>query len=88
MRSLLAILMLGAGLGGWAGTSVPNVNQLLAGIFDDVGAIARSFSGGPDDPNGPVVSVATRNQDAERLHAATEKANQLADELQHLQDGR
>jgi hypothetical protein len=88
VRTLVSVVALAAALGGWAGTSVPPVNQLLAGIFDDVGAIARSFSGGPDDPNGPVVSAATRNQDAVRLQAATVKANQLANELQHLKDGR
>jgi len=88
VRTILAVVALSAALGGWAGTSVPRINQLLAGIFDDVGGIARSFSGGPDDPNGPVVSAATRGQDAERLQAATDKANQIADELQHLKNGR
>jgi hypothetical protein len=88
VRTLLAVLALSAGLGGWANSSIPHVDQLLAGIFDDVGAIANSFSGGPDDPQGPVVNTATRSQDEERLQAATDKANEVADELQHLRDGR
>ena len=88
MRMLVAVLVTSAAFGTWAETSFPQVNQLLSGIFDDVGAIAQSFSGGPDDPRGPVVDVATRNQDARRLEAATEKANQLADTLHHIADGR
>ncbi len=88
MRTLLAVIALSAALGGWAGSSVPRVNELLGGIFDDIGGIAKSFSGGPDDPNGPVVNAVARDQDAARLQAATDKANQLADELQQLRDGR
>ncbi len=85
---LLAVIALSAAFGGWAGSSVPRVNELLGGIFDDVGSIARSFSGGPDDPNGPVVSARTRNQDAQLLESATDKANRLASEIEHVRDER
>jgi hypothetical protein len=84
VRTLVVILILGAAVGGWTGTSFPHITELLGGIFDDVGEIARSFTGGPDDPHGPVVDAATRSQDAQRLQAATDKADQLAQELQRL----
>src|SRR5437588_5159282 len=53
------------------------VRDLLVGIFEDVGSIANSFSGGPDDPQGPVRDDRALNKDSERLDSASRKANQL-----------
>ena len=84
MRTLVALIVASVALGGWAGTSFPRVNALLSGIVEDVGGIARSFSGGPNDPHSPVIDAVTRSQDAQRLQAATDKADQLAQEVQKL----
>ena len=61
------------------------VRDLLVGIFEDVSSIGNSFSGGPDDPQGPVRDDRALNNDSARLDAATRKANQLGSELSRLQ---
>ena len=85
-------------MGAVAGTSLgpasfAHVEELLTGIFDDVGAILTSFSGGPDDPNGPVTNGTTLSKDAARLDAASHKAQDLVVELNRIKgeagrDGR
>jgi hypothetical protein len=80
--------VLGVSAGPALGINPQRVENLLVGIFEDVGDILRSFEGGPDDPNGPVRNSATLAQDSARLDAATLKANQLAVELQNLQAGK
>jgi hypothetical protein len=62
-----------------------HVRELLSGIFEDVGAILTSFSGGPEDARGPVQDRSTLMRDSNRLDAATRKAEQLATELSKLQ---
>ena len=92
MRTLLTVVfastVLGVSAGPVLGINPQRVENLLLGIFEDVGDIFRSFEGGPDDPRGPVQNSATLAQDAARLDAATRKANQLAIELQNLQAGK
>jgi hypothetical protein len=65
-----------------------HARELLVGIFQDVDAILNSFAGGPNDPNSPVVNQNTLNRDAEHLDSATEKAQQLATELDNLRTAR
>jgi hypothetical protein len=85
MRSLLLIAIASVVFGGTSlGGSAQRIEDLLTGIFQDVGAIANSFEGGPDDPHGPVTNAAARTQDQARLDAATDKAQRLAGELQQL----
>lgn len=73
-----------------AGPDVPRlqrVQQLLAGIADDIMSILESFSGGPDSPHSPVSDPSALHDDANRLGAATDKARDLADELDRLRQG-
>jgi hypothetical protein len=63
------------------------VNEFLAGIADDMGAIAASFSGGLNNPHDPVSDPIALKQDAARLAAATSKANDLLAEMERLQNG-
>jgi hypothetical protein len=80
----LSVVVLG-GSGGSTALGSDRVHGLLLGIFQDVGAILTSFAGGPDDPNGPVSNFTTLRIDSERLQSATQKADQLATELNRLQ---
>jgi hypothetical protein len=84
MRVLLTGLLASAIIGTSAVGLSPDARDLLAGIFQDVGAILNSFSGGPDDPSNPVANSATLKQDSEHLDSATQKAEQLATELGKL----
>ena len=73
------------------GTSAIGLNaharDLLLGIFQDVDEILTSFAGGPNDPNNPIDNQATLNRDAQRLNSATDKAEQLASEMNNLRQG-
>jgi hypothetical protein len=87
LRSLLLIAIASVVLGGSAGASLGGGNtqrivDLLTGIFQDVGTIANSFAGGPNDPRNPVNSSAVLNQDRAQMDDATDKARLLAGELQ------
>jgi hypothetical protein len=84
MRVLLTGLLASAILGTSAVGLSPGARDLLAGIFQDVGAILNSFAGGPDDPKNPVVNSVTLQQDSQHLDSATQKAEQLATELGKL----
>ena len=84
MTFVAAITLLGGSAGAVMGINSQRVETLLQGIFQDVGAILQSFEGGPDDPKNPVTNQTTLAQDAQRLDAATRKANDLADELNKL----
>jgi hypothetical protein len=92
LRTILTVIfasaVLGVSAGPMLGVNPQRVENLLLGIFEDVGDILRSFEGGPDDPKGPVQNSATLTQDSARLDAATRKANQLAVELQNFQAGK
>jgi len=92
LRTLLTIVFATAALGVSAGPVLglnpQRVENLLVGIFEDIGDILRSFEGGPDDPKGPLQNSATLAQDSAHLDAATRKANQLAIELQNIQVGK
>jgi len=79
-----ALTLVGGTAGATLGVDSQRVEDLLVGIFQDVGSILNSFAGGPDDPKNPVTNAATLHQDAARLDAATRKANELADELNKL----
>lgn len=80
-------MILGASAGAALGpASFRHVQELVLGIFEDVGAILNSFSGGPDDPKGPVTNATTLRTDAERLNAASRKAHDLAAELSRIKD--
>jgi hypothetical protein len=79
--------MLGTTAGPVLGLNLQHARDLLLGIAQDVDAIFNSFSGGPDDPNGPVSNSVTLAQDRERLDAATRKASELATEVSNLQNG-
>ena len=57
------------------------VSALLGGIAEDVRAIFQSFAGGPDSPHNPVNDRAALNDAAGRLASATDKARDLAGEL-------
>lgn len=86
MSGILASAILGASVG-----LSPHARDLLAGIFQDVGAILNTFEGGPNDPHNPVTDPQTLKQDSQRLDAATRKANELASELSNTigsQSGR
>ena len=88
MRSLVAIVLAGAVLGGSGAVfnmpQLERARQLVGGIVEDVAAIATSFAGGPNDPKSPVVDQSTLAQDKARLDAATRKAEQLSNELTRL----
>jgi hypothetical protein len=87
LRAALTVILASVIVGTSAGATVglnAHARELLAGIFDDVGAILSSFAGGPDDPKNPVTNSVTLKQDAARLDSATQKANQLASELSSL----
>ena len=91
MRSILALVLasalFGGGAAGLLGANAQHAEQLLTGILQDVGAILQSFEGGPDDPKSPITNSSSLADDQARLDAARGKANDLAIELQHLQDG-
>jgi hypothetical protein len=61
-----------------------HASDLLMGMLQDVGAILRSFEGGPDDPASPVTNAATLQNDSDHLDSATAKAEQLASEIGSL----
>jgi hypothetical protein len=84
LRVLLTTFLASLILGSSALGLNAQARDLLVGMFEDVGAILKSFAGGPDDPNSPVTNSATLKQDAARLDSATHKANQLAAELDNL----
>ncbi|MGI9145011.1 MAG: hypothetical protein ACR2IK_00425 [Chloroflexota bacterium] len=63
------------------------VPELLAGIADEIGAIAASFAGGPNDPHDPVNDPVTLKEDAARLNAATSKAYELLEVMQRIRNG-
>jgi hypothetical protein len=88
VRSLVAIVLAAAVLSGsGAMLNVPQLErarQLIGGIVEDLAAIASSFAGGPNDPKSPVLDQSSLARDKARLEAATQKAEQLADELRRL----
>lgn len=91
MRSILALVLasavFGSGAVGLFGANPQYAEQLLTGILQDIGGILQSFEGGPDDPRGPVANPSSLADDQSRLAAATRKANELATELQRIEDG-
>ncbi len=91
MRSIFALVfasvLVGGSAGGVLGVNAQHAEQLLTGILQDVGAILQSFEGGPDDPKSPVTNKSSLAEDQARLSAASAKANELAIELQRIQDG-
>ena len=91
LRSILVLVfasvVVGSSAGGLLGANAQHAEDLLAGILRDVGAILQSFEGGPDDPKSPVTNASSLAEDQAHLDAATRKADQLATELQHIQDG-
>ncbi|MBV8713870.1 MAG: hypothetical protein JO020_02565 [Chloroflexi bacterium] len=80
LTGLLASVILGTSAVGLS----PHARELLTGIFQDVGSILNSFTGGPDDPHSPVTNSVTLKQDSARFDSATQKAQQLATELGKL----
>jgi hypothetical protein len=84
LTAIAVLTVIGTSAGASIGIDVERVEQLLEGIFQDVGAILNSFAGGPDDPTNPITNAGTLRQDSERLQAATRKAYSLADELNKL----
>jgi hypothetical protein len=91
LRSILVLVVasvvVGGSAGGVLGANAQHAEQLLRGILQDVGAILQSFEGGPDDPKSPVTNASSLAQDRARLDAATQKASELATEIQKIQDG-
>jgi hypothetical protein len=85
LTTLALVTVVGTSAGASMGVDGRRVEALLSSIFRDVGSILSSFAGGPDDPKNPVTNSVTLQRDAQRLDAATQKANALADELQKLQ---
>ncbi|MBV9174322.1 MAG: hypothetical protein JOZ81_30035 [Chloroflexi bacterium] len=61
------------------------IQQLVMGIATDVDGIYQSVAAGPNDPHSPVNDRSALTDDAQRLGAAQDKARQLEDELQKLQ---
>jgi hypothetical protein len=84
---VFASIVVGGSAGGLLGVNAQHAEQLLTGILRDVGAILQSFEGGPDDPRSPVTNASSLAEDQARLDAASRKANELASEMQHIQDG-
>ena len=84
VTAIAALTVIGTSAGASMGVNGQRVEQLVEGILQDVGSILNSFAGGPDDPTNPVSNAATLKQDSQRLEAATQKANSLADELKKL----
>jgi hypothetical protein len=82
---LASTVVLGSSSGAVAGWDTQRARELLAGIFDDVGAILSSFEGGPTDARSPVTNQLALKQDSARLDAATRRAEQLATELSKLE---
>jgi hypothetical protein len=70
-----------------APSELEHVESLIEAIADDMVAIANSFSGGPNDPHGPVSDPYTLKQDQARLAEATDNARALLLEMQKLQRG-
>ena len=68
------------------GFNTQHVEELVVGILQDMATILRSFAGGPDNPQSPVTNSSTLAQDKSLLDSATQKANELAAEMRHLQD--
>jgi hypothetical protein len=91
LRSILVLIfasvVVGGSAGGVLGVNAQHAEQLLAGILQDVGAILQSFEGGPDDPKSPVTNTSSLAEDQARLDAASQKASELATEMQKMQDG-
>jgi len=89
--SFIAILLSAVLGGSGVALQLPpfqRAEELLSGIFDDVGAIYVSFAGGPNDPHSPVVDGRTLERDRGHLSDASSKAEQLATELSRLRDGK
>jgi hypothetical protein len=90
LRSILTLIfasvVLGSSAGSAFGVDSQHAQQLLMSMLQDVAAILNSFAGGPNDPTNPVTNSAALAQDAARLDGATRKANELAVELQRIQD--
>jgi hypothetical protein len=88
LRALLAFIAACAILGGSAGVAFGSearqAQDVLTGIFEDIGDILNSLAGGPNDPRNPVTNENALRQDAQRLNEATQKASQLAAELSNL----
>ncbi len=82
---IAAAVLLGSSGGAVARLNTQRVQDLLGGIFQDVATIVESFSGGPNDPRGPVSDSGTLARDKASLDAATQKANDLAAELSKVQ---
>lgn len=65
---------------------VQRARELLTSILRDVGAILQSFANGPESRN-PVTDSGALKEANAHLDSATSKAEQLATELQKLQNG-
>lgn len=91
MRTLVTLIAAGVLAGSAAGPSLvadrQHVQDLLTGILQDVGAILNSFTGGPDDPKSPVTNRSTLQQDVAYLDAASQQAQELANELNRPENG-
>jgi hypothetical protein len=88
MRSLVALAALIAAVSAGAphaAVDTSRVKDLLTGIAQDIGAIYDAFAGGPNDPHSPVNDQVALRDAASHLDSATARANQLADELQRVQ---
>jgi hypothetical protein len=77
------------GLGGDRGNGVrfERITAMLAEIEREVVAMVDGFSGGVDNPRGPVNNPAELDRAASHLQNATHTAEQLRDEMQDLRDG-
>jgi hypothetical protein len=84
---VFASVVLGGSAGGLLGANAQHAEQLVMGILQDVGDILQSFEGGPNDPKSPVTNASSLAEDRARLDSASQKANELANELQNIQDG-
>ncbi|HEV7666744.1 MAG TPA: hypothetical protein VGQ62_24635, partial [Chloroflexota bacterium] len=67
-------------------SGVQRARELLTSILQDVGAILQSFANGPESRN-PVTDSGALKEANAHLDSATSKAEQLATELQKLQNG-
>jgi hypothetical protein len=84
---VFASVVLGGSAGGLLGANAQHAEQSLTGILQDVGDILQSFAGGPNDPQSPVRNGSSLAEDRAHLNDATQKANELQNELQNIQDG-
>ncbi|HEY2592743.1 MAG TPA: hypothetical protein VGK33_02455 [Chloroflexota bacterium] len=84
---VLASAVVVGSAGGLLGANAQHAEQLVTGILQDVGDILQSFEGGPNDPKSPVTHASSLAEDRARLDSARQKADELANELQNIQDG-